>query len=411
MKRRHPQISDLVHLHRDMSPFPWEVEGTAGMESPKTPDLPAQVVQPTTPLELHGGAEGGEMVDFAEVPEVESWNKSNTWLVSSYFCWKCFGSGGQLEDEELFELDEELGEEPNEGSPPELSPEELEVVDAQAGIEEIERLLFMAVLKDPTPDELQQGTLLSTRSVYDWRWREMRWKRRCRFVAREFKGYSKGTSETFAPTAGVGARLVLLMHVVYKWMLQFVDVKDAFLLVPQKTCVLVTVPDWWRPENAHQERFWALHRSLPGQRNAASRWYDFLHDNLVDLQFETIPILPSVFRHQTRNLVLCTHVDDLILAGTQSDLEWCTEELKKKLTISDSGLIPRLHQSPREAVRFLKKRHFFVDEGLVTCPHEKYIPHLIDLYQVRGRKPKVTPEVTRDCLDGPELSDMGKKRS
>ena len=295
-----------------------------------------------------------------------------------------------MEDEELFELDEELGEEPNEGSPPELSPEEL--------IEEIEWLLSMAVLKDPTPEELQQVTLLSARSVYDWRWGEMRWKRRCRFVAREFKGYTKGTAETFAPTAGVGARLVLLMRVVYKWMLQFVDVKDAFLLVFQKTCVLVTVPDWWQPENAHLERYGALHRSLPSQRNAASRWYDFPHDNLVDLQFETIPILPSVFRHHTRNLVWCTHVDDLILAGTQSDLEWCTEELKKKFAISDSGLIPRLHQSPREAVRFLKKRH------------EKYIPHLIDLYQVQGRKPKATPDVTRDCLDRPELSDMGKRR-
>ena len=38
---------------------------------------------------------------------------------------------------------------------------------------------------------------------------------RCRFVARESKGYSTNTAETFAPTAGIGSRLVVLLHMIY----------------------------------------------------------------------------------------------------------------------------------------------------------------------------------------------------
>ena len=106
----------------------------------------------------------------------------------------------------------------------------------------------MNVLRDPTEEELQKGVAISTRSVFDWRYRDG-WKRRCRFVAREFKGYSKNTAETFAPTAGIGSRLVMLLHIVYGWCLSFVDIKDAFLLVPQRECVLVTVPSWWKPED------------------------------------------------------------------------------------------------------------------------------------------------------------------
>lgn len=75
----------------------------------------------------------------------------------------------------------------DEGVPPDLSPEDLQQVDVKAGLEEIERLLSMGVIREPTENELEHGDPLSTRSVYDWRFRENCWKCRCRFVAREFK--------------------------------------------------------------------------------------------------------------------------------------------------------------------------------------------------------------------------------
>lgn len=106
-----------------------------------------------------------------------------------------------IDDDENFQeaFDENDGEE-DEGNPPVLSPDELAVVDEQAGYDEIQRLLEMKAIRDPAEEEFQRGTILSTRSVYDWRFIGQ-WKRRCRLVARDLKGCPKGTSKTFAPTA------------------------------------------------------------------------------------------------------------------------------------------------------------------------------------------------------------------
>ena len=91
-----------------------------------------------------------------------------------------------MDEEEFQDAQESVGE------PPKLSAEQLEEVEIAASFEEISRLLEMNVLRDRTEEELQKGVVLSTRSVFDWRYRDG-WKRCCRFVAREFKGYSKNT--------------------------------------------------------------------------------------------------------------------------------------------------------------------------------------------------------------------------
>ena len=61
-----------------------------------------------------------------------------------------------------------------------------------------------------------------------------------------------------------------------------------------------------------------------------------------------------------------------------------------------------------EPIRFLKKRHFFTANGVVISPHEKYISELIKLHGLEHRKPKPTPDIGYDNLDGPELSDIDR---
>eukprot|EP00435_Cladocopium_sp_Y103_P030225 s3061_g7.t1 len=312
-----------------------------------------------------------------------------------------------MDSDEVFQDDETgfLEEfEEGDGHPPVLSEEELEMVDQAAGFEEINRLLEIGVLREPTPEERERGTLLTTRSVYDWRYRDG-WKRRCRYVAREFKGYSKNTAETFAPTSGIGSRLILLLHVYLGWHLSFLDIRDAFLLVDQRECVLVAKPSWWRPEELREqdERVWILEKGLPGQRNAAARFFTFLSEHLEELELESIPLLPSLFRHRTRQVALCSHVDDLVFCGERCDLLWLISKIKERFTISGGDVIPAADQDPQEAVRFLKKQYFFTAEGLVVAPHEKYIEELIKLFRVEGYKPKPTPDIAQWSGDDGEL--------
>ena len=80
----------------------------------------------------------------------------------------------------------------DEGKPP-TRPSELESLDEAAGYKEINRLLEMGVLEERSLDDVEQGTVLFTRSLMDWRFRDQKWQRRCRLVAREFKGADHGT--------------------------------------------------------------------------------------------------------------------------------------------------------------------------------------------------------------------------
>ena len=112
--------------------------------------------------------------------------------------------------------DGDAGEQCDEGKPPDVSPEEFAALDQAAGYEEISRLPEMKACHEPSAQDFEEGTILSTRSVMDWRFRNQKWQRRCRYVAREFRGGDKGMASTFAPTSGAGARLVLVGHCCYQ---------------------------------------------------------------------------------------------------------------------------------------------------------------------------------------------------
>ena len=74
--------------------------------------------------------------------------------------------------------------------------------------------------------------------------------------------------------------------------------------------------------------------------------------------------------------------------------------MKKRFVLSESGILPRADQSPEETVRCLKKRHFFTKNGLVVMPHERYVPGLLELYNLTNRAGKATPESTQVDLEG-----------
>ena len=323
---------------------------------------------------------------------------------------------GNLDENEMdYEmlLDEMLKDE---GKPPDLDPEEMVIVEQQAGEAEVKRLFEMSVIVQPTPDDLANGSFLTTKEVYDWRWRDAKWTRRCRLVAREFRGGDRSDSSTFAPTShGSANRLMLCLHLCYRWLLAFIDVRNAFLLVPQREVVLVQVPTWYEGETnwgvtADGRKVWALRRCLPGQRNAAARWYEYLSEILGEIGFSSLDILPCMFRHDERHLALCGHVDDLVIAGKEADIEWCLGQLRERFDICESGVFPTLHQDPKEPVRFLKRRHLFTPQGIVVMAHEKYVKGLIDLYQLQERRGKPTPDgVTTGLDEGEELSGERKR--
>ena len=214
---------DLPQKYVKVLPLPLGLDD-AGERVPRTPE----VKRPQTPRI------GEEMKDVGEVEEPRSkaarsspeGSPSN--LYAPAFAGNINAASLPVDDEQWEQDIEEDNyggadevpllevEEVDEGRPPELSEEELQQVEEEAGQEEIQRLLQMGVLREPEADELANGTVLTTRSVFDWRFREQKWKRRCRVVAREFRAGDSSNSKTFAPTSSLAAtRLLLSTHTVH----------------------------------------------------------------------------------------------------------------------------------------------------------------------------------------------------
>ena len=197
-------------------------------------------------------------------------------------------------------------------------------------------------------------------------------------------GSDKGSASTFALVSGIGARLVLLMRCCFRRCLSFIDIKDAFLLVPQRERILVEKPSWWSDDG--HSKYWSWNRCLPGQRNAAARFFDFLCDHLQEFDFENSPCCRSG-----------------VLWGIRGELMWLIEELRKRVTLQGGDVLPAPDHDEQEPIRFLKKRHSSPRRGL--CPREKYAEELVKLHGLVNRKPKTTPDISGEVYDSKELDE------
>ena len=84
-----------------------------------------------------------------------------------------------IEDEiDLTEYSEKDG-------PPEVSNEQLEELDKEAMLKEVAKLKDMEVIGSIPPEmSVDDALQLDTKNVFDWRFRQNQWIRRCRIVAR-----------------------------------------------------------------------------------------------------------------------------------------------------------------------------------------------------------------------------------
>ena len=59
-------------------------------------------------------------------------------------------------------------------------------------------------------------------------------------------------------------------------------------------------------------------------------WQDHLRETLLEMKFKESVTHPGVFQHETRDTLLCVHVDDLLCSGLRDDLMWLKKQLLKK---------------------------------------------------------------------------------
>ena len=232
----------------------------------------------------------------------------------------------------------------------------------------------MGVIEPVTIDfDNVDGGMVDMTMVHDWRCRDGKWKRRCRIVAREYKT-GNTNEEQFAPTSSFASvRMLLALSVIHSLRLTVLDVKDAFLLVPQQETMFVKMPSWIVSMSL-------LKRCLPGQRKAALRWYDFFANLCRECGMVAYSGSPTIFRHEDPSKhVYLNHVDDVLLISSAEDAEWFLKCISK-LTVKKDG--PHAQKSHAK-VFYLKKqlaRHFAMKDSCCnqaqhTSP--RWFPYLV----------------------------------
>ena len=255
--------------------------------------------------------------------------------------------------------------------PPDLAPEELAQVEAEAAQKEITRLIDMGVLRIPNNNEdINKIPTLTTRLVCDWRFRQGAWVRRARLVARDFNWMDPNRSDTFAPT-GIQStmRLIPALSQLRQWSMRVADVKDAYLMCDQPKSVKVLLSN----ELAAQfgvGREWVLGKVLPGQREGVAVWFNDLKSKLKAAGLLQCTESPTIWTNSSKTLSLMVHVDDIVMGGIESELDRVETFLKQHYNLTvESG----------ESLSFLKRSIEVVDGVTRIKVNPKYIDGLASL--------------------------------
>ena len=274
----------------------------------------------------------------------------------------------------------------SEDRPPEVSPAELETLDMEADKKEVERLLAMGVMRPPRAGEDLDGYgFLTTKVVRDWR-RRPHWLRRSRLVAREFRTWEPWQAELFAPSSNTAVIHALMSLALAEGLeITTIDVKDAYLNVKQRAPVIIEVDE--RLIGGTQRRMvpYVLEFLLPGQRAAASEWFDSMVGLLGQAGLEGFAKEPTLFRATGGDKTqMVLHADDGVLASTKKAREDLVASLSEAVVVQVSEPL-----SFDQGIEFLKRHYTLDEQGIMMNPSTKYLDNL--LAALPDVRPRDTP--------------------
>ncbi|CAE7292356.1 unnamed protein product [Symbiodinium sp. CCMP2592] len=314
-----------------------------------------------------------------------------------------------LEDEDLLWFEEI----------PSLSDEELSALDYVADTFEVKRLLGKQVLEEVGDSfDLSGYKELSTKFVRTWRQKKrhgrMMFFRRSRLVAREYKWMERDREGLYAPaTSSLTTKLLPWLFCEMNRRQEgaatdddpigvvALDIKDAFLCVPQERPMLAKIPGFPK-----RMRFLKM---LPGQRDGTARWHSFIMEYIREKhQLSVCAECPSLYKlkdAKDRSNPGVIHVDDLCLVGY---VRWILQQLVPSLE-STFELSYEVACKPGDSFKFLKREHVLLEDGILIKPLSDHAVNMCNLLEVPLHKKVPTP-CTKDILvpDTSKLLDSAK---
>ena len=155
---------------------------------------------------------------------------------------------------------------------------------------------------------------------------------RCRLVGKEYANEKR--DDLFAGTPPLAAMRHLASAATsfgtrsWKQKIAVVDVKRAFLHGVAEREIYIEIP----PEDPHYDggkTIGRLNKTLYGTRDAPLAWQKIVKGFMASHGFISTVVSPGVYFHPTQRLKIISHVDDFLITGEASNVQWFVAELEK----------------------------------------------------------------------------------
>ena len=282
---------------------------------------------------------------------------------------------------------------------PDLSAEEQQELDNIADEFEVQRLLRKKVLVASTgnapADESSQPKHLSTTFVRTWRAKTKDGKpmflRRSRLCAREYRWLDQDRTDVFSPATNAAVTRLVPWHFASKrkeredskdpQVLIGLDIKDAYLSVPQGERVIATMPKGYAAACQYE-----FERCIPGQRSGAGKWREhFIAFLKRHMDVEICKACPTLIAIGPGKMLL--HVDDLILSAPKS---WVLEHFIP-IVESEFECTWSIAEHDGDSVHFLKREHVVTPSGVVIRSQPELYRKMCEVLGVDQHKTSRTP--------------------
>ena len=384
------------------------------------PSAPEAELPPLKKLRIRAvtfGDQSYEVNDEGEfdLDQPDGWQvETNLWSAKSEMDYGFTAEKEAAPEKEVAEDDDRLWF-PDNGREPELDDSILAELDSLADKVEVGRLLKKAVLRDATSeDEIGSMKSLTTKFVRTWRLKKRNgkpcWYRRSRLCAREFRWLDESKEGPFSPATSADiVRLIPAQWLTWsqtrpaeQYAILALDVKDAYLEVPQPTPVVSKV----------QGRDLIFLKMNPGQREGSQQWFAHICEYLGEhFELEKCKECPAVVHvsskpdasgeHASKGPGMI-HVDDSLLL---LPLKWAREcfipVIEQRFQITYE-----LAYEVGHSFSFLKRLHTITSDGIVIRQPASYIEQMKTIMDVKQNSRQRVP-----CWSELRAKDMSKELS
>ena len=306
---------------------------------------------------------------------------------------------------------------PDNGCEPKLSESDLFELDRIADAVEVNRLIQKGVLRPSSEkDNVSSMKSLSTKMVRTWRQKKRngmsQYLRRSRLVAREYK-WLEEKQGLFSPSTTTNmVKLIPILFLLWRatrqeqYAICAIDVKDAYLEVPQEEPVVADLP-----KDCMLQGQYVFEKCVPGQRDGAQRWFGYFVQFLTD-KFDALESCvenPAIMRVPEGPMIM--HVDDGL---TLAPLTWLKQKYIPTLP-SRFEISVEIAYKNGDVFSFLKRKHTILESGILVEASSSYIRHMAEVLDVKHGSKHNTPylpELIREDVSGPlDPVRAGKFRS